>query len=281
MRVLLVGGTGFLGRQLLEALEQTGVEAIPASRNAANGVVLDVRNSERCRQVLRDGEYDVVVNLSADGMSTVSESTDTLETNSVGPLNLAMAAASLGTWAPMLVHVASSTEIPNTSGLYESDYARTKAIGTELFRRAVEEQDLAARLVRVHNTYGPNQPENRFVMSTIVALKQGQIPNLRNPKRIRDFVYIEDVQQHLKALVLERVEGSDYHVVGSGVGTALWEIVQMTAEEYQVPLQASLALVDGAQDDFAERVADLHSEHLLRCDTTVGEGIQRTMSESA
>ena len=281
MRVLLVGGTGFLGCHLLKALKQTGVEAIPASRNSVNGVVLDVRNGEQCRQVLRNGEYDVVVNLSADGMSVGPESIGNLETNSVGSFNLAVAAHSLRARAPMLVHVASSTEIPNRYGLYESDYARTKAIGTELFRRVVQEQDLAARLVWVHNTYGPNQPVNRFVMNTILTLKEGQIPYLRYPRRIRDFVHVDDVRWHLKDLVLERIEGLDRHVVGSGLGTSLWEIVQIAAEECHFPLQASLVLANGAQDNFAERIADLHSEDLLRCDTKVREGIQRTMSETA
>ena len=281
MRVLLVGGTGFLGRQLLGALEQSGVEVMPASRNAINGMVLDVRNGEQCRQVLRDGEFDVVVNLSADGMSAGPESTGTLETNSVGSFNLAMAAVSVGARAPMLVHVASSTEIPNEYGLYESDYARTKAVGTELFRRVVQEQDLAARLVWVHNTYGPNQPVNRFVMNTILALQQGQIPDLRHPRRIRDFVYIDDVRRHLKDLVLERIEGLDRHVVGSGLGTSLWDIVQITAEECRFPLEASLALVNGSQDDFAERIADMSSEQFLRCNTSVREGIQQTMNETA
>jgi len=44
--VLVVGGTGLIGRAVVARLREEGATAIPASRNAADGIVVDARDPE-------------------------------------------------------------------------------------------------------------------------------------------------------------------------------------------------------------------------------------------
>lgn len=70
MRILLTGGSGFIGRHLIESLPASYTIVAPTHRE------LDVTDSTRVDQVLRDGHFDAVVHAAVDGRAgRVLEST--------------------------------------------------------------------------------------------------------------------------------------------------------------------------------------------------------------
>jgi len=173
-----------------------------------------------------------------------------------------------------LVHAASSTELPAPGGSYESQYSQTKAEGTESLLTAAV--DLPITVLRVHNTYGADQPARRFVASVIDSLAVGRRIELRYPDRVRDFIHVDDVAAcFVDAVDLRHTSGATYEV-GTGAGTSLSSVVRMVADisgyEYRGTSQS------GGEDHHPFSVAS--QEYLLRPATIdLREGLERAIRE--
>jgi NAD(P)-dependent dehydrogenase (short-subunit alcohol dehydrogenase family) len=77
--VLVVGGTGLIGRAVVERLREEGATAIAASRHAEDGVTLDAQDPEAVRVALegvleRHGRLDAVVVAAAPSARTLDAS---------------------------------------------------------------------------------------------------------------------------------------------------------------------------------------------------------------
>jgi NAD(P)-dependent dehydrogenase (short-subunit alcohol dehydrogenase family) len=77
--VLVVGGTGLIGRAVVDRLREEGATAVAASRHAEDGVVLDARDPESVRAGLegvleRHGRLDAVVVAAAPSARTLDAS---------------------------------------------------------------------------------------------------------------------------------------------------------------------------------------------------------------
>lgn len=221
MRVLLLGGTGFLGNAATRRLRADGHEVVAASRSAAADVLLDATDDLALATYLAANEFSCVVNLLGAGLSagTADEYTMRL-VNSVLPARILDL---LDEVAPHThyVHAASSTERLPGQRLDESAYSRTKHEGTTALLSAADGADVPLTVLTVHNTYGPHQPSARFIARTIEVLREGRRLILNYPDRERDFVYVDDVAACISHTVAEAPPGLDEVQVGTGVGLTL------------------------------------------------------------
>ena len=96
LRVLLVGGSGFIGRRLDQALRDAGCEVTVAARRAAPGVLqVNLATDVRVEQWLpRVADIDVVINAAGAFVERVGNALDALHT--AGPAALFEAAAQQG-----------------------------------------------------------------------------------------------------------------------------------------------------------------------------------------
>lgn len=223
-----MGGSGFLGRHITSALQASGQEVITLGRSRSADVLCDATQTDRLASILKDTKPSTVVNLLGAGLA--DPNADGAVMNAVNtqiPAHLPelMAIAVPGT---RLIHAASSTETPAADGTYESAYSRSKALGTKgLWESDVE---LAVTILRVHNTYGADQPARRFVASVIDSLAAGHKVFLRYPERVRDFVHVNDVSAAFVAAVNDRAKTCVTYEVGTGIGTSLISVVRIIAE---------------------------------------------------
>lgn len=114
-----------------------------------------------------------------------------------------------------------------------SDYGFAKLAGEELIRVAHAECGVRARILRVGNAYGPGQPSagvQGVVGAAFRAAITGEPLTLVDSGRaIRDFVLIEDVV-HAIVATMHLPESLTVANVGSGVGTAVAEVVRAVEE---------------------------------------------------
>ena len=228
MSVLILGGGGFLGRHITPAIRTSGTGVITLGRSSAVDVVCDATETDQLASHLREIRPTTVVNLLGTGLSDSSANLAAMETvNARFPAILAALMTSAAPGAH-LIHAASSTEAPDASGVFESDYSRSKALGTEYLWDSRAE--LPITILRVHNTYGPDQPGRRFVASTIDSLASGRGVSLRHPERVRDFIHVDDVAHAFLAAVDLPASDRVIYDVGTGVGTSLKSVVHTVAE---------------------------------------------------
>lgn len=277
-RVLLLGGTGFLGTGVRAALAADDADVTTVARSSDAQVRLDATDLTLLAGVLATG-FDVVVNLLGAGLTAGSADPDTMDR-----VNAEFPAALYGLLAARapgvrLVHAASSTERLPSQQEDESEYSRTKHEGSSLLRATASAAGRAVdlRILTIHNTYGPGQPTARFVAAAISRLRSGEGLDLAYPDRVRDFVLVDDVAASIAAAAAGA--GPTEQQVGTGVGTTLREAALTIADELgQRPSLVRSAQAPGL-DPNPVTVSPVVGGTLGLCRTGFRDGIRRTLTE--
>ena len=276
-----MGASGFIGGYVMQELLDRGHEVTGTARSGRERpgfVALDITDSESCREALRIEDFEAVINLAGVGVSAGSASTDQMDrVNRLGSSVLAKAALSAPS-GPWFVNAASSTEVPK--GVRpESEYGASKARGADAVAAEFAEADTAYASAVIHNTYGPDQPAGRFVMSVFEKLGSGQPMAIHFPQRVRDFCFVQDVAERLADIAenpaAERVERE----IGTGVGTTLWDAAEMIRS--RIGADESLLRTEEPQmeDAHRSRVADPEAAGFALCATSLADGIEIVAEE--
>jgi UDP-glucose 4-epimerase len=136
---------------------------------------------------------------------------------------------------------------------------------------------------RIFFVYGPKQRDSSLIPSTIVAMQNGDLPDVRSPWAKNDFVYVEDVVAGLASCLAEECPSGIYNF-GSGNEVTVLEVVrtldlllhgdtkitQQIEREIKLPRQMPLSFF--ANPNLSNTVLDWKTEMSLR------EGLQRTLN---
>ncbi len=253
MKILVTGGAGFIGSNLvrhlirdtrhevvnLDALTYAGnpeslVDVAGDSRYAFEQV--DLLDAAALQKVFREHRPGGVMHLAAE--SHVDRSIDGpgafIQTNAIGTFNLLQAA--LGYWQELegeakdsfrFLHV-STDEVygslgPNDAGFSEttpydphSPYSASKAASDHLARAWRDTYGLPTLVTNCSNNYGPYQfPEKLIPVVILKCLRGESIPIYGKGENIRDWLYVGDHAEALR-LVLERgAPGETYNIGGN------------------------------------------------------------------
>ncbi len=226
MKIIVTGGSGFLGKHLCRALLKAGhqIKNIDLVDNPElPTIVADVRDRQRMRQEINDAE--IVFHLASliGAGESVEKPFKYLDFNLNGTLSVleAMRVNKVPTFI-----FSSSAAIygePLRTPIKEDDrtipinpYGMTKLAMEGLLSSYVKAFDLTGIALRYFNLYGPeehHQPETHAIPRFINQIMHDQeVTVWGDGSHQRDFVYIEDiVDAHLKAIRLAQSQPHQYH----------------------------------------------------------------------
>lgn len=210
-RVLITGGTGFVGANLARRLLRHGHEVHLLVRKCCQtwrleGIStdvhvheVDVEDRDGVRRIVAQVKPDWAFHLAAYGAYPTQTGIDRMAaTNLLGCANLLDACADVG--VESFVHTGSSSEYgykkqaPAEDGPLQpnSHYAITKAAASYYCQFTAVQRDLHAVTTRLYSVYGPYEAPTRLIPTLIVRGLQQQLPPLVSPRTARDFVYVDD-----------------------------------------------------------------------------------------
>lgn len=248
MRILITGGTGFVGAHLVRFLKsrdsQISVLASGSRFVAEPGVryhEVDIRDAERVRSVVREVNPDQIYHLA--GITAVDVSRRyprlTYEVNVFGAQNLFDAAMQLPA-PPRILNISTSQVYAPASGILtensplrpDNPYAASKAMAEMLAPQYAEGATGGIITARPFNHSGCGQPPT-FVLPSIAKQFAEIELGLRTPKLnlgniaiARDFTDVRDVVRAY-CMLLERGKTSEAYNVCSGTSIVLSDIIGM------------------------------------------------------
>jgi len=246
-RVLVTGGTGFVGANLCRRLLAEGhavhllVRAehdswrITEIRGDVTLHEVSLGDPDRLTEGLRQIRPDTVFHLAVHGgYPTQVDARQMIETNLVGTLNLLEAC--LRADVATVVNTGSSSEYglkdhapaENEPVDPDSCYAVTKVSATLLCQFMARKHGLHVPTLRLYSVYGPYEEPSRLMPTLIVHGFHGRLPPLVAPEVARDFVAVNDVcDAYLRAAVCRASEPGPIYNVGSGSQTTVREVVAL------------------------------------------------------
>ena len=276
-RVLLTGGTGFVGANLARRLLAQGHEVhllvrpdsrqwrIEEIRRDARIHEGDIGQRETLEKTVRSIAPEWIFHLAAYG--SYSSQTDLpamVQTNFVGTIHLVEACAKTGFDA--FVHAGSSSEYgfkdhaPGEQEWLEpnSHYAVTKASATLFCRYTAQKQSLPITTMRLYSVYGPYEEPTRLMPTLIRAGLAGTLPPLVDPDIARDYVYAEDVSEAFLQAARQPSRGGlgAVYNVGTGVQTSIREVVDVARRVLAIPAEPRWGSMPDRQWDTRVWVAD-------------------------
>ncbi len=213
MKVLVTGGTGYLGRSVVHALAARGhdlvVFARSASRSGLPGTAVDGDIRDRAAIERAATGCDAIAHAAA-LVSIWRERREDFDDINVGGLrNVLAVAATLGT--PRVLYTSSFVALPprgRTEPIAANDYQRTKVLADRLADDAVRE---GSPLIRVYPgvVYGPGSfTEGNLVGRLIADHLKHRLPGLIGPEHPWSYSYVDDVAAgHCEALERGRIGG--------------------------------------------------------------------------
>ena len=205
MRILVTGGTGYLGRAIVHAVVRHGHEPVVFSRHASTSglpgraVDGDIR-SRRAVEIAAEG-VDAVIH-SAALVSLWQPDPSIFDDTNIGGLETIIGVTNaLG--LRRLVYTSSFLALPpadRSAPLAANDYQRTKARALEIARAAVNAGTPIVSLIP-GVIYGPGvATEGNLVGRLIADHRAGRLPGLVGADRCWSYAYVHDVADaHVRA----------------------------------------------------------------------------------
>lgn len=265
MKVLLTGGTGYLGKQLANQLIARGNDLVVLKRsssdmshyqieNLAKKVELvDVDKFQLAHYESDFGQFDAVIH-AATCYGRNGESFEELErSNNLWPLSLLQAVPN----DRDLRFVNVGTSLPS----FTNPYALSKRHFKDWGKYISQSKALSFINVELEHFYGPFDAANKFP-SWIIRSCMDNVPELAltDGQQKRDFVYIDDVVKALELLLFtDKLSENRYLDVelGSGVAYRVKEFVEMVKEITESKTNLNFGAVESRKNEPSECCANI------------------------
>lgn len=234
MKILVTGGAGFVGTNLIKKLLQEGHEVVSID-NYNTG--LKSNHQIGCMYLDRDvrgisdysiwGEFDIVFHLAAIARIQPSfiNPEDYFTTNANSTMKLAKYCADKNI---PLVYAGSSS---HHSGKFKNPYTFSKDTGEDIIKLYQKHYNLKASITRFYNVYGPYQ----LLEGSYTTLIGRWINNINNnlPCEIygdgeqrRDFTHVDDIVDALLLILEKEAYGYEFEL-GKGKNISVNEVAKM------------------------------------------------------
>lgn len=297
--ILITGGTGFVGANLVHRLVNEGYKPTVFIRKESNSwrlkniqskvniIETDLRNIKLLSRQIGQIQPTHIFHLAVYGASQGVQN-DTIQTytqNILSAITLMDVCCKQG--FEQYINIGSSSEYGlKKSAMKEKDmlqpinhYGATKAtisLAASVFSTTCR---LPICTLRLFSPYGYYEDKRRLIPSLMLSSIRGQIAQLSSSSYVRDFIFIKDVIDALMHLLTSKKQYNDIFNIGSGKQYTLQEVVDVVRELSNNKLKVKWNNRSSNQQEPAFWKADISKtkkELQWKPTTTLKSGLQKT-----
>jgi UDP-glucose 4-epimerase len=237
-RVLVTGGSGFIGRRLVRALLEAGAEVTVAdlrepTEPRVHAVVGDLRDESVAAQAVSPGT-DTIFHLAAvtSVLRSLEDPVGTYQTNVQATATLLELARTRGAGGFILASTNAVVGDVGRSVITEqaplhplTPYGATKAAGEMLVSCYTAAYGIAGCALRFSNVYGPGmQQKDSFVPRLMRAARDGHgVQVYGDGNQVRDLIHVDDIVSGL--LLAWRRRSTGPIILGAGESVTVNDII--------------------------------------------------------
>jgi len=297
-KLLIVGGTGFIGNNLTQKAVESGFLTTVISLNlpkedykVSNTEYLqaDITDLDHLKKNLLNRKFDYIVNLSGyiDHSDFMNGGREIINAHFDGVQNLLQVID----WGGLkkFIQIGSSDEYGNQSAPQSEDirespissYSAGKLFSTHLLQMLHKTEGFPVVIMRLFLVYGPGQSNERFLPQIIDGcLSDSRFP-VSDGAQLRDFCYVDDVSRGiLMALKNKDVEGEVINLA-SGEPRSIREVINIvrdivgkgSPEFGKIPYRAGENMNLYADTKKANKILKWMPK------TSIAEGIKKTVKQ--
>ena len=204
-KILILGGTGFIGYHLAKASLKKGFKVISLSKNKPKKkrylkrvkyIIADISNINSIKKKIK-GDFQYIVNLA--GYVDHSNKIKTFKSHYLGCKSISdfflqkKIKKFIQVGSSMEYGLAKSPQKENFKCMPKSSYGKAKFLSTKYLLDLYRKKKFPVTIVRLYQVYGPYQDLNRFLPIIINSCKDNKDFPCSHGKQFRDFLYINDL----------------------------------------------------------------------------------------
>lgn len=238
MRILITGAAGFVGKRILPVLKNHEVLILTRSsvwENHSHFTYLqcDLAQLDTVKEELSSFDPEVCIHLAWEGLPDYSlkmcQHNFNISVNLIkmmGDLGCRRIFVSGSCWEyGDISGKVTEEDTPCKIGLFASFKTSLRLVATSLS----DEYGFELIWGRIFFAYGPGQRETSLIPTCIKSFKNNQVPDIKTPNVINDFIHVDDVAKYILAMV-EGQYATGLYNIASGIPVTILDIVYIIAE---------------------------------------------------
>lgn len=298
-RAIITGATGAVGTALIKELISHNIEVLVFCREGSKRnvqipshelVTIKYCALNELETVQNDTgkNYDVFYHFAWAGTTGAARNDMYLQNQNVRyALDAVAAAKRFG--CQLFIGAGSQAEYGRVEGLLRPDtptfpemgYGIGKLCAGQMTREYAHQLGMEHIWVRILSVYGPNDGTQSMVMSTILKLKNGEVPEFTKGEQLWDYLYSGDAANAFRLLGEKGCDGKVY-VLGSGKARPLAEYIKDIKNSVNAKAEIALGAIPYGkkqvmhlQADVTQLKQDTEWENI----TSFREGIRRIIEQ--
>jgi nucleoside-diphosphate-sugar epimerase len=298
-RAIITGATGAVGTALIKELISHNIEVLVFCREGSKRnvqipshelVTIKYCALNELETVQNDTgkNYDVFYHFAWAGTTGAARNDMYLQNQNVRyALDAVAAAKRFG--CQLFIGAGSQAEYGRVEGLLRPDtptfpemgYGIGKLCAGQMTREYAHQLGMEHIWVRILSVYGPNDGTQSMVMSTILKLKNGEVPEFTKGEQLWDYLYSGDAANAFRLLGEKGCDGKVY-VLGSGKARPLAEYIKDIKNSVNAKAEIALGAIPYGKKQVMHLQADVTQ---LKQDTgwenitSFREGIRRIIEQ--
>ncbi len=234
-RILVTGGTGFIGSNLVRRLISEGANVFILAREKSNfsrindvleGVrirISDLSDASRLKKIVQEIKPDGIFHLGAITIMSgvMVEPEKVMQINFSGTKNLVEALSQ--TNYDFFINTGSFSEIES-----QDDYSKSKLLSTEFSSDYAKKHGKSIVTLRLFTPYGPFIQKGRLIYNVLTNAMKGEDIKMTSPNIARDFIFVDDiVDLYFESARMAGGNKGEIFNAGTGVKTTLKEVADI------------------------------------------------------